>query len=283
MTDIDLLFSTGEASVDAVLRGVIGVFEQVFPERVRGYYLTGSYADGSAMPSSDIDLTILYHGRTLGEQDERAADRLAASCALICPIELDVAALAQEIPYPLRAVSLKLDSRLLFGEDARPAVSLPSREAYARHATDLALRLLSRLHRQGPLACPIDYPEPDDPFFGYARGGTKDLATTTLLMATAILARRTDCYVAGKRECLRLYRDRIDDEWTGFIEDVYHRCRNQWCYSLPQSESDRRHLTALCARFREFAVRFVHGYGTGSSLDVPEGIDIRDRQNPQSR
>ena len=52
MAAIALLTSTGQRSVDGILRGVVGLFEAVFPDRVRGYYLGGSYADGTAVPAS---------------------------------------------------------------------------------------------------------------------------------------------------------------------------------------------------------------------------------------
>lgn len=36
----------GNATIDAIIDGLIGIYEAVFPERIRGYYLTGSYAAG---------------------------------------------------------------------------------------------------------------------------------------------------------------------------------------------------------------------------------------------
>ena len=34
--------------------GLVGLCELTFPERIQAYYLVGSYADGSAVPSSDL-------------------------------------------------------------------------------------------------------------------------------------------------------------------------------------------------------------------------------------
>jgi len=62
MSDVVLAASTGDENVDALLREVISRVEQALPERIRGYYVVGSHADGSALLASDIDLTIVVKG-----------------------------------------------------------------------------------------------------------------------------------------------------------------------------------------------------------------------------
>lgn len=53
MNEISLINSTGNRQVDDILRGIVGLFEMAFPNRIRGYYLCGSYIDGSAIPCED--------------------------------------------------------------------------------------------------------------------------------------------------------------------------------------------------------------------------------------
>jgi hypothetical protein len=65
MNDITPLHSTGNQQVDHILQGVIGLYEMIFPGRIRGYYLVGSYADGSAVAASDIDVEIWFKGGKL--------------------------------------------------------------------------------------------------------------------------------------------------------------------------------------------------------------------------
>ena len=59
---LTLCATTGVAAVDQIIRGVIGLVELAFPARVRGYYIQGGYADGSAVPASDIDMRIVFKG-----------------------------------------------------------------------------------------------------------------------------------------------------------------------------------------------------------------------------
>src|SRR5262249_19669289 len=60
MKPITLCCSTGSERADTILRGLIGIWEIVFPDRIRGYYLAGSYSNGSATPTSDLDLIVPY-------------------------------------------------------------------------------------------------------------------------------------------------------------------------------------------------------------------------------
>ena len=62
MSGVVVAASTGDENVDTLLREVINRVEQALPGRIRGYYVVGSHADGSALPASDIDLTIVVKG-----------------------------------------------------------------------------------------------------------------------------------------------------------------------------------------------------------------------------
>jgi hypothetical protein len=60
MSIITLVHPTHRPIIDRILQGVIGVFEQVFPERVRSYYLRGSHRNDSSVPNSDLDLYAIF-------------------------------------------------------------------------------------------------------------------------------------------------------------------------------------------------------------------------------
>jgi hypothetical protein len=264
LSAVVLTYSTGHERIDTILRGLVGIWEMAFPDRVRAYYLTGSYSDGTAMPSSDVDLSVLFRDGFTHVEEESAADQLADYCAQISPVELDMVPLAEEIVFPLRAAGVKLASQIIYGEDVRGRMPLPPLADYVRHAMDLTSRLIRRLHQTGDvLPFSLGYPDPDGPFYGYDRGdgaALKDLVTTMGLAATAILAFKAGQYVSGKRDCLRLYRACIDDEWTGFLEEIYERCRNQWGYRVPVGQEDRECLRQLCRQTLAFENHFLSLY-----------------------
>jgi pimeloyl-ACP methyl ester carboxylesterase len=50
---VAVLQATGDRRGEDILCGAIGAFETAFPDRVRGYYMTGSYHDGDAVPEKE--------------------------------------------------------------------------------------------------------------------------------------------------------------------------------------------------------------------------------------
>lgn len=87
---IALLRTTGDERIDAILRGLIEAVEAAFPDRVRGYYLKGSYTDGSAVATSDIDLTIVFKGAALVDAEAERAQRLGEACSQGSPARIDL-------------------------------------------------------------------------------------------------------------------------------------------------------------------------------------------------
>ena len=170
MDSIRLEASTGNAQVDQILSGIVGIYETVFPGRVRGYYLAGSYADGSAVPAgSDIDLYLLFK-EPLTQEEEEKARRIRRHCERICPVELELP-VRSEAHLRENAPGIKCASRLIYGEDIRDAIPLPDFDTYLRQVTQAPLLHSARLRNRGPerspLRFPLDAPDPSDEFCGY--------------------------------------------------------------------------------------------------------------------
>lgn len=90
MTEINLSASTGNAYIDNAVRRVGDVFETAFPQRIRSYYVEGSYADGTEVPTSDVDLTIVFKDRFGDDTERNRAAQVADRCAAMSSVELDV-------------------------------------------------------------------------------------------------------------------------------------------------------------------------------------------------
>ena len=142
MAEINLLYSTGNRRIDDILRGVIGLFEATFPGRTRAYYLVGSYADGTALAESDIDFGVLFKGQ-MEEEEAQKARQLWQSCSLTSPVYLDFMAASESQFLHADDVILKLASQLLYGEDIRDTIQLPSLEAYIRYCTSGTFTFIS--------------------------------------------------------------------------------------------------------------------------------------------
>src|SRR5262245_490221 len=121
MAELALLASTGDSRVDQILRDVVALIEQRLTERVRGYYLVGSYAGGEARPSSDIDLIVLLkHKLEEGERERFAPARDA--CRRISAIPLDITVESEDKFFRIGGVWFQTASVFLYGEDVRARI-----------------------------------------------------------------------------------------------------------------------------------------------------------------
>ena len=260
---IDLPNRTGNQQVDTILRGLISLYEMLFPGRIRGYYLLGSYMDASAGAMSDIDLYILFKQDFLDLNEEKKANALREASASLCPIRLDIPLLSEK-QLQSEDVRLKVASRLIYGEDIRDTLPLPTKEAYNRFITQWPLNFFRRIHQREVLHFPLHYPQSNAPFYGYTlitippwyppsiQQGTKEFVAAACWTATALLGLQVGHYVGKKADAINVYGKVIADEWTTFLQDVYLKCDRQWEYRVPDDTSDRVVLEDLCRRMITF-------------------------------
>jgi hypothetical protein len=267
-----LRFATGDARADATLRMVVARFETAFPLAIQGYYLTGSFANGDALPTSDLDLNVVMRG-ALDIHAREAANRLAERCATDAPMELDVgvddeATLLREGAHP----SFALGGRLVYsadGDDIRPCVPMLPLDEWTRDRMYTSYwRLVKLFGRPDVVRAPLAYPNADDEFYGYLRRTlrlpdgrevlcTRDLIRATGWVATALLAWRAGVYVGSKRECHVLYRQHIGGPWADLLTDIYDCCARRWRYLLPTAPDERAKLRAICATTLGFENDFL--------------------------
>lgn len=270
MTNVTLLASTGNARVDTCIRSVIAAFTAAFPGHNCSYYVEGSFADGSAIATSDLDMTIVFAAPPTADEHVATKDILR-TCARSSDVELDVT------PTDLQALQhadpvFKLGAQLVYGTDVRDRVPLMPIESWARQRMHVAFWLtIHAFKRPQPVAAPLDFPKADDKFFGYVDrpmrladgtevASTRDLTRVTGWIASTRLAFEARQYVYRKRDCVPLYAQYIADEWTELLAALYRRCRVDWHYRVPQRAAERDELRALCVRTLAFENHFAARY-----------------------
>jgi hypothetical protein len=244
--------------VDAILRGAVGIFLAAFPGRIRAAYLVGSYADGSAVDLSDIDLRVIFDGDYLDPDEEQRFLAVRQYCLDLSPIPLDCPPLSErrllhDPGWSHEALGLKCASLHLYGEDLREQLSLPDLGVYTRNIERAALRFFAKVHRIENVSYPLEYPDPEAEFFGYVDESSTDpdIASTKMLVhivgfaAASLLAQRAGRMVVKKSEWLPAYQEAIHDEWTPFLEQLYYLCKMEWGYRVPLAPNDRRVLRML--------------------------------------
>lgn len=253
----------------------------------------GSYADGSAISTSDIDGYILFRDGFTNSNEEQKAWQLFEHCKQMMFPEFNVVPQSEQTAVQLGNVGLKLNSLLLYGEDIRDRLQLLPLSTYTPMLVHDVCRFLSHLRHDPPsLTYPLDFPDSQNEFYGYdgrplyeldgtRRPGTKALINCVGKIALAIVTLKAGVYVKNKSDCLRQYRIGVNDKWSGLIEEVYATVRQAWEYRLPESRRERRHLQKLCRRalafenhfltiYRDFLLEQIHSEAIpGLWMDIP--------------
>lgn len=294
MESIRLRNSTGNQKIDDILRGFIGIHETVFPGRIRAYHVTGSYANQSALSTSDIDMTLVLRADFVDDHNTEVCSQLHDYLNLVSPVELDVKCqderellrLNTTFPYTHFSVINKLGSLLVYGEDIRDSMPLPPIGAVVwtyLEAICSADQTFFTPRRQASeaLTFPLTYPDPEGEFYGYDTHRGFALVLHIGLIVTILCAMRAQEYVASKSDCPRLYAEFIGDEWTPFVEEVFAKCRYQWEQRIPQKPADRAQLRKLCQQtlgFEEHFLGICKDFLLGKLLDETGANQLRAAQ-----
>jgi len=289
--------------MDTVVREMIARFLTALPDRLRAVYVLGSYADASAVPTSDLDLELLVAGSLREDEHERIQSLLAAWTSQ-AKSELDIEIKEETELRAGVSPTLKLGSRLLWGADVRQRLPLMPLTTWTRDRMHTSYWRLARLFaRPTPLTMPLDYPDPHDAFYGYVRRlthlpdgqlapGTRDLMRAVGWMATALLAYQAGQYVATKRACATIYREHIGGEWVSLLDDLAAWVRGAWQYRIPATQEERARLRAICAQtlgfenhflalYRRYALSELHGddpLGRQLAIEAQQRIPLADAE-----
>ena len=270
MQEVVLLQSTENERTNTVLQATIGIFELAFPGQIRACYIEGSYADQSAVFTSDLDLVIVLKGDASG--DLARAEALARHCCGLSVVELDIGVADENKLAPGVPPYFKMGSTHIYGEDIRDTLPLVSLPQWTRDRMHSSLwRTVHLFNRPAVIRYPLDYPDPSGEFYGYDLrklrlpdgeevNCTRDLIRLTGWSATALLAYRAGRYVTRKSECHKAYQESFQDEWGQLLDDIYVYCRNKWHYLLPTDPAERRKLREICAKTLEFENYFLLVY-----------------------
>jgi hypothetical protein len=261
--------SLGDAQADAVAREVIHAYEEAFPQQIAGYYVEGSYADQTHLATSDLDIVLVFRQSVAREAARATASQIWAARNHASSLEVDITLTDEQQLQEGVHPNLKLGSQFLHGEDVCQNYPLLPIEAWTRERMHVAYWLLVAVYqRPTPVSLLLDFPDPTDEFYGYTNRTvhladgqevpcTRNLVRTTGWAATALLALQAGRYAGRKRECSRLYREQIGDEWASLLEEISTFCRDEWQYLIPTEPQARRRLRAVCERTLLFERHFL--------------------------
>lgn len=263
MSEYSLAFTPPAAHILSLIDGSIGLLETTFPGRIRAYYLTGSFAEGTAVTHSDLDMIIVFKGPFQpGEADQLRQLRHHAS--KLSPLRLDLTPKCEADLLAKGATGLKLAAQFLFGEDIREQIPFEPIEQY-RHDVIRGFTIYQREIRGEPetLAEPVTYPDPTAAFYGYEKfgnwhggehfsPGTRLLINLTTIGATASLTVLHGERAGSKKQAISKYQQLIGDEWGDWLAELYRLAKIDLGYDLPSDTAVRQQLRRLIQSTPQF-------------------------------
>lgn len=272
MTVVALLQSTGHVQADRAVQALVKRFESLFPQRVVGYFVEGSYADQTAIATSDLDLTLVFRDQFVTPEERQQAQEAVTACRQLNTLELDITLVEEGELRRGADPMFTLGARLLYGQEIRNTIPLIPIELWARQRMHAAYWLMIHVfNRPQPVVAPLTFPDAHDPFYGYANRvmhladgsvipTTRNLIRVTGWIATARLAYEAQHYVVRKRDCVPAYRSLINDEWTPLIAQIDARCRSAWGYRIPSTSDEQAELRAILCDTLFFENHFLSCY-----------------------
>ncbi|HYF65443.1 MAG TPA: nucleotidyltransferase domain-containing protein [Herpetosiphonaceae bacterium] len=263
---------TGYPQADAVLEDLTARLTAARPDHFAACYVEGSYADRTAVATSDLDLTIALRDAPFGSQPNGEVRAILDECKRASPLELDIAVRDIEELRGQPDPQFMLGARLVHGVDVRAELPAPDAAAWGRERMHSAFWLVNHVFgRPTPVRLPLEFPLPGQPWHGYAErrmrladGGeirtTRDLVRVTGWIATARVAREAGQFVVRKHEAAASYARWVGDEWTPLLAQIDEHCRRRWQYRLPDDAAGQALLTDLLRRTLGFENDFAERY-----------------------
>jgi predicted nucleotidyltransferase len=236
-------------------------------DSIRSIYLFGSYHDGTALDTSDVDLAIV----TDEPSRDVLLDLLKADLAAAGIMGVDIILFDYDQLIEAGHFRIERGTRLLFGEDVRPRLPPTTLDAYLRRYGQGPVNYMTDvLRRRHDIQPPLGYPDPDGELFGYDRdvlppGGrrahnVKAMVSCACWIASMLVGIRTGRMTTTKPEAIRAYQEAIADGWTPLVTEMYASGRQRWHYLVPQDPAERRQLRSRCQRMLSLERHYLDVY-----------------------
>ncbi len=268
------------------LSSLCDLLQAAFPD-ILSIYLLGSRAVGTAIPTSDVDLAVIFKGGEQAAQKPRVR-RFLDAWRRLSPVMMDLAVLDEaEVRQGVKP-HLKL-GRLLVGPDVIKTSPLRPQAELLLLFAGAAFYFIPVVRNFPPkVRYPLAFPDPASPYRGYEaqgictapgryRPGFSALVNLVVGIANFRLALLKGIFTPNKSLTVSAYREHLpNDRWLPLVAEIYETCRLRLQGELPETTEDRARLSHLCAQVLEFENDFL---GTCIlSLDLFLAVDHPDLQ-----
>lgn len=239
------------------LQCVVDRFASRFTDSLISIYLIGSYVDGSAIPSSDIDGFIIFdaeHWQSVHDEAKRVLQELRQESSIWLDFALiDTSGKTRYIDLSKDA-RFHLGSRLVWGEDIRHRYDFPKIGERAPRILCNCLARIALTRKLDTLPEILSYPDPKDTYYGYvsqsnlAREPSPKAAVQDVCWyGNAILAMEHRVSCGSRMQVIEGMLKHEPDGLGRFLWTLHDTCKIQWHWRMPEGSDAVSLLSDLCS------------------------------------
>ncbi|MBS1970582.1 MAG: nucleotidyltransferase domain-containing protein [Bdellovibrionales bacterium] len=264
-----LLNSTKSLVADTAILEAIKTIQERFPKKILGVYVTGSYANGYAVSTSDLDLYFVFD-ENLSKENEKLGEEINRQLENITPA-LDIAFRGLPSLLEMGEVGMRENYLHVFGEPVHLQIPSPSMEDYIYRRMHSGYLRMQLTRKTKPYTWPMDFPDDSGSLKGYdwrekiSHNGKqfnsiKEIVVLTGWMATGLIAWKGNTYVPTKNHVVNLFKSFFDGPIATDFETTTEFCRTKLAYMAPDNKEDRQKLEALLPQVLKFENFFLENY-----------------------
>lgn len=268
-------YRTSSPEVNLIVEGIVDLIVNFFNLDVISIYLLGSYTDDSAIGNSDIDMAVVYR-KNDDEQIRKIKEYLSIYSRGVFMKEIDLYLVSYDQLKQLDQKSLltregilnvKIASKIVFGEDVRDEIVIPSVESYIEMTYETPFHFMKKVRGLGDNdeLFELTYPDSNDAYYGYLSFvsdthqtlESKPLLSLIGWICTSLIAIKSGVLVGKKSDVARLYKKHVNDIWNNYVFDAYRLIRSSLNYGFPIAEYDKDELRNLCEQTLNFERYYI--------------------------
>jgi hypothetical protein len=202
------------------LDSIIKIINTSIPNKIRAFYMTGSYAGNYMVNTSDFDGIIILK-KSSSKNDIQKVEKILELLSNISNKALDISVLNEsnliipKTPHDsINSLIIQKNSELIYGKDIKSNIPQIDFKPYFIARTNEPIYFIKRVRKTKFLKYPVNYPNSKDFYLGYCNRklmskeelvlSSKELVVNMGWIATALIALKSGEMVIKKDDCLSL-------------------------------------------------------------------------------